>query len=243
MANQLPKFLSGAQLVIKLRNVLGQNGNTQDMVLAYATNLSFQQNMATTGVQVIGAFANQSIEPLGYTASGALSVVNYVDTGKNTNLHPAESAQQVKTKSSLITEAQINAPGSSNSMLHRTQFMPRQMLFAKTFDIDVTLKDGVPLDIASFVGSLKINQPNLTDAQIAAAVQVAAASKTGSPIYTIYDCRFSDWNIAFAPGQLASERVSFICRGIRFNLLGAAAQAVEDKKGDFDNFGNATAPN
>lgn len=213
--NQLPTFLSAPQLIIKIRWGMDEDNSYH---LAYATNLSFSQNMNTAGIQVIGAYANQNIEPLSYTASGSMSILSW-GSASDTD---TTSIDLPDGKGKKIT----NNVAYGNSNLHAMQMNPRKTIAAKTFDIEVYNKNGLP-NLETLGGV-----PKFSKDELAAAVKAVAANQLGQRVYTIYDCRLTDWSLSFAPGQIASERVSFIARGVRLERFDNKGQNQdEDSKG------------
>lgn len=122
-----PTFFNGANLKIKVAGI--------DM--AYATGISFQHNMATTGVQVLGAMTSQGIEPLSYSANGSFSVMSFVNKATNPmagtdipSLNVTEEPDNTK----------VDTIGSAQNFLHDTQFTPRKILMSSTFDIEIIEK-------------------------------------------------------------------------------------------------------
>lgn len=122
-----PNFFNGANLKIKL-------GNTE---VAYATGISFQHNMATTGVQVLGAMTSQGIEPLSYSANGSFSVMSFV----NKSSKSAPSGPDTKLTVSGEQDNRVdNTMGSAQNLIHNTHLTPRKILMSATFDIDIMEK-------------------------------------------------------------------------------------------------------
>ncbi|CAB5221525.1 hypothetical protein UFOVP244_186 [uncultured Caudovirales phage] len=181
-----PNFFNGANLKIKVNGI--------DM--AYATGISFQHNMATTGVQVLGAMTSQGIEPLSYSANGSFSVMSFVN--KSDKQIPPVKPDAAVTGLDLTGKPDIaddNTLGSAQNFIHETQFTPRKILMSSTFDIDIVEK---PVDV----------------------------SKDYRVIYKLVGCRLTDWSLGFSPGQLASERYGFVCERIVLEDLATSTAAL-----------------
>jgi hypothetical protein len=116
MANQIASFASGSVLKIII------DGST----MAYATNLSFSDDVSHAAVGGIGSFSYDALEPLQYLARGSFSLMRH--SQKATALL---SSLPERMKQGGVGEA------DGNSMLKGNSFNPSQLLLSKTFDINV----------------------------------------------------------------------------------------------------------
>lgn len=169
MAGKIASFASGSNLAI----VIG------DTVMAFATNLSWSDDVSHTAVGGIGAYDYQALEPLQYIARGSLTLTRYGSEAWNAIDSNGKTTPD-RTVAGIFPTTKGNG-GDGNSMLRGPHFNPSKLLLSRTFDIDVyeRTSDG--------------------------------AGATGTKIFTIHDCRMTNYSITFTPGQLVSENVSFMC--------------------------------
>ncbi len=80
---------------------------------------------------------------------------------------------------------QKTASPESNSLMNQGQFNPAMMLISQTFDIEVYEKAQYDAN-----GVLSVDE---------------------IPLYVLKDCRLTNYNMAFSPGQLLSENVDYVC--------------------------------
>jgi len=170
MAGKIASFASGSNLAI----VIG------DTVMAFATNLSWSDDVSHTAVGGIGAYDYQALEPLQYIARGSLTLTRYGSEAWNAIDSNGKTTPD-RTVAGIFPTTKGNG-GDGNSMLRGPHFNPSKLLLSRTFNIDVYERQAG--------GS--INALN-------------------TKIFTIHDCRMTNYSITFTPGQLVSENVSFMC--------------------------------
>jgi hypothetical protein len=122
MSGQLPAFLNGSQLVIRIG----------DVQLAFAQALSFSDNMNHQAVGGLGAFSPHSLEPLQYIGQGSIVVTRW-----SSALKAALAANGATNFPDPIQNAVTSTRRDGNSLLDGVQFNPRLILISTSFDIDV----------------------------------------------------------------------------------------------------------
>jgi len=144
MAGLLPSFQSGSNLQIYIGNVL----------VAYATSVSFSRDMSDTGIGGIGSYSYDAIEPLMYAARGTFSLTRYSNEAIAATKLAGGPADGLKP--SRATESNLAASGvDGNSMLHPSQFNPTLLIVSKTFDIKVFERNSVNGTTGNLVQTLK----------------------------------------------------------------------------------------
>jgi hypothetical protein len=187
MAGQLPSFVNGSAVLIKVG----------DVYVAYCQDLRFSRNMANMPVRGIGSYSVHALEPVDYSASGQMSIMRYtskaiaggegapVRNEAGSGLLPDNLAGV-----SLDTSSDKTIGRDGNSILAPYAFDPRRMLLSATFNIEVYERKSDAANIGELSGT------------------------TGELLYTFEDCRLTNYSFSFAPGQMLTENVSFICRRI-----------------------------
>ena len=137
MAGQIPSFLSGSRLSIKI-------GET---VIAYAQNLSFSDNMTVQPVGQIGSYGFQTLEPTGYIARGTMTVTNYSDQILNRLQQINENAVVGNLRQ---TDSSANAAQQGNSLLVKEFFSPLDLILSRTFDLEVYQRNPEQADGGGF---------------------------------------------------------------------------------------------
>jgi len=127
MAGLLPSFASGATLAIRI-------GNTN---VAYATNLSFVDDVTQAPVGGIGSYSFDALEPTQYIARGNFSLMRY-----SALAHKANTGLGASVPSRATSETFDEVDG--NSMLHPSQFNPVRLLVSRTFDIKIYERVATP---------------------------------------------------------------------------------------------------
>jgi hypothetical protein len=95
--------------------------------LAFATNLSWSDDVAHAAVGGIGSFSYDALEPLQYLARGSFSLMRYGSAARNSI---AAASAPARTSA--------GSPGNDgNSMLSTNSFNPSALLLSRTFDIDI----------------------------------------------------------------------------------------------------------
>jgi hypothetical protein len=119
MAGLIPSFASGSTLVIQV----GKNR------VAYASNLSFVDDVTHSPIGGIGSYSYDSLEPTQYLARGSFTMQRYSKLAFDANApDPANNKNPVRSSVSA------GVP-DGNSMLFGSQFNPSGLLLGKTFDI------------------------------------------------------------------------------------------------------------
>lgn len=187
MAGQLPSFVNGSAVLIKIG----------DVYVAYCQDLRFSRNMANVPVRGIGSYSVHALEPVDYSASGQMSIMRYtskiIEGGDGKLPRSGELLPenlQAMTLDKGIANKSTGRDG--NSLLTVNAFDPRRMLLSATFDIEVYERQA-------------------DSAGLLAGTTTGAA---GELLYKFNDCRLTNYSFSFAPGQMLTENVSFICRRI-----------------------------
>lgn len=198
MAGRIPSFLSSSKLVIKM----GQS------TLAYATSLTFSDDMANVPVGGIGSMNFHTNEPVGYLGRGSIVITQYSDKVynllKQINNPQAgvTAANKAALPDNLRSDKQNSEVRDGNSLLIKEYFSPLDILSQRTFDIEVYERsaDG---SLSDLNGNGPINEAT------------GAAQDNGiGALYILKDCRMTSYNLSFTPGQLLSEAVSFLCLSV-----------------------------
>lgn len=126
MAGLIPSFASGSTLVIRVG----------DRQVAYATSLSFVDDVSHAPIGGIGSYSYDALEPTQYIARGSFTIQRYAGSahGANSDLGTTQSNLAPNPARSAA-----NGPNNpdGNSMLYGSQFNPTGLLLSKTFDINV----------------------------------------------------------------------------------------------------------
>jgi len=180
MTAMIPSFLSSAKLVIKM-------GTVQ---LAYGTNLSFNDRMATAPVGGIGSYNSDALEPLQYSAGGSFTITVYNSTAlKALNKNVPSRALDGDTIEKNATTDKYSRSG--NSMLTATSFSPLKLITSQTFDIDIYER---------------MTTANTTVQDL-------------YPLYILEGCRLNSYSMTFTPGSLVQENIGFLCMQVRDRAL------------------------
>ena len=182
----IPGFASGSSLVIAI------DGVTQ----AYATNLSWSDDVAHAAVGGIGSFSYDALEPLQYLARGSFSLMRYSSEAKS---RIEDASLPARSKGALDAN-------NGNSALAANSFNPSMLLLSKTFDIDIYERLTQATAIV-FVSA----QAAVVETKDTKAKDAVPASGDLVKTFTIKDCRLTSYSITFTPGQLVSENIGFIC--------------------------------
>jgi len=187
MANVLPSFASGSQLLIRIGG----------LAVAYATNLSFSDDVSSGAVGGIGSFSYDAIEPLSYASRGGFTITRYskdaIDAIKAAsplanfgNSGASQAPGRTSDKDSLFGGQSSLSDG--NSLLTPNSFSPIGLLASTTFDIEV------------YQRSATLDNTNNT----------TAITQSGL-VFRCVDCRLTSYSISFTPGSLVAEQLGFIC--------------------------------
>ena len=179
MANLIPSFANGSALKIIV----------DDKIIAYATNLSFSDDVTHAGVGGVGSYSYDALEPVQYAARGGFSVTHYSKAAMTAiagdNALSADKASNAPTRSSGNNS--VNG-GDGNSFLVANSFNPVALLASRTFDIQVWQTGTPSLDAKGKI----IVGPEVI-------------------IFTCKDCRLTSYGLSFTPGTLVAEQIGFIC--------------------------------
>lgn len=176
MAGQIPSFLNGANMIIRIGEIK----------VAFAQSMSFSRNVSHTAVMGIGAYDVLALEPTGFAASGSMQILRWTD-----EMLKARAAHRATLPKNL--EATTDQPTLiGNSIVDKSALNPAELLLSQSFDIELYERD----------------PENKTE---------------GTLIFVLRDCRISNYNFNFVPGELLIENVSFQCQRIEDRL----AQPIE----------------
>lgn len=176
MAGQIPSFLNGANLIIRIGEIR----------VAFAQSLSFSRNVSHTAVMGIGAYDVLALEPTGFAASGSMQILRWTD-----EMLAKRTAHRDSLPENMQTTTDVpNMVG--NSIVDKSALNPAELLISTSFDIEVYEKD--------------------PDTKL-----------EGTLLFILRDCRISNYNFNFVPGELLVENVSFQCRSIEDGI----AKAIE----------------
>ena len=185
MAGQLPGFLSGSMLAIRIGRVN----------VAYAQALTFQDNMTVVPVGGIGSYQNHALEPTGYMARGSLTIIQYstqvLNAMKPTNATASTvdknyPANIKETSASLAGSPGSIIDGSGNSLLRASWFSPGALIISSTFDIDVY------------------------ERTVSNVLDPAVDTVQGRLIYRLENCRLTNYSVGWQPGSLVQETVQYM---------------------------------
>lgn len=153
--------------------------------IAYAQNLSFSDDMQVQPVGGIGGYSFHQLEPTGYLGRGSMTITHYSDAV----LNALNSASQNNLPDNIKgSDGSVEADG--NSFLRSEYFNPVRLMISQSFDIDVYERG------------------------YDAGAERPAPTNGGSIVYTLRNCRLTNYNIGFTPGSLVNENISFLCTSI-----------------------------
>lgn len=186
MSNLLPSFLSSSKLLIKVGS----------LTYAYAQALSFTDDMTVQPVGGIGAYNYHTLEPTGYMGRGTMTITHYSNAvlkelQKANNADQSINAVPPNLAKADTTDSSGRGTSDGNSLLRKGYFSPVHLILSLTFDI-------------------KIYERTVKEIT----TQKDLDSEAGSLIYTLKDCRMTNYAMNFTPGSLVNETVSFLCFGI-----------------------------
>jgi len=127
MAGQIPSFLSGSKLEIRI-------GTAQ---IAYAQNLAFTDDMQVQPVGGIGSYSYHALEPTGYLGRGSMTLTHYSDRVRNALLAAGGGANDTMLPGNLKATGVNQTEADGNSMLRAEYFSPVRLLTSQSFDIVV----------------------------------------------------------------------------------------------------------
>jgi hypothetical protein len=105
MANQIASFITGAQLIVVI----------DDVIYGFAQSISFSENFSNQPVGGLGDFSYKNQEPLAYSARGSFQIYQHEDLSHNpllvnNNFNPVNL---IVSKTFDITVNQKNGSGKS----------------------------------------------------------------------------------------------------------------------------------
>lgn len=158
-----------------------------DVRVAYAQNLSLSARMDNQAVYGVGSFGPHSLEPVMHGCTFSMQITRYTTT-----LSDRFKAQDTKTLPENLQSVTNEAGRDGNSLIDATSFNPQLLLLSTSFDIVVyERKSSISADGTS------VNPEHGLE---------------GEPIYTLKDCRLSNYSFNFTPGELLIENVSGVAR-------------------------------
>jgi hypothetical protein len=157
-----------------------------NIVVAYGSNLSFSDDVSHAPVGGMGSYSYDTLEPLQYVARGNFSINRFSKLATDAIAAQATPGQ-LPSRMGATSSGTGTDLTDGNTLLHPSQFNPARLLFSRTFDIDVY--EGGPSSTA-LAGSDR------------------GVSKL---IFTLQNCRMTGYSIAFTPGALVGENISFMC--------------------------------
>lgn len=119
MAGTTPKFFTGAMAKILLTTPDGV-----PVILAYASDVSYNVDVITIPIDTLGRYEPASIEPVAYGVSGSFSVVRYTGAA-------AKNANAPDASANGNSSAQMGIDSHTN---------PGKFDTTKTFDIEIRQK-------------------------------------------------------------------------------------------------------
>lgn len=123
MAGQLPSFVTGATVVIRI-------GDTR---IAYCQNLRLSARMDTQSVFGIGSSSAHALEPIMHSANFSMQILRYTNGMKKLGDTVNRTANTLPEN---VKQGQ-NASQDGNSIINSTFMNPQLLLLSATFDIDV----------------------------------------------------------------------------------------------------------
>ena len=178
----IPSFANGSALKISVDGV----------VIAYATNLSFSDDVTHAGVGGVGSYSYDALEPVQYAARGGFSITHYskaamtaIAGGKPLS---ADSNAPARSSGKASLNGGTDLLSDGNSFLVPNSFNPAAMLASTTFDITV----------------VQTGTPNIVKGKV-------TTRGEDTPVFTCKDCRLTSYGLSFTPGTLVAEQIGFIC--------------------------------
>lgn len=126
MAGQLPSFLSGSNVIIRIG----------EYNLAYCQDLRFSRSVGHVPVRGIGSYGTLALEPVDFAVNGSLVITRWTGIGNATDTTTAPDGIAGMANESLKQRG--------NSLFTRSTFNPATMILSATFDIYVYPK-GIPV--------------------------------------------------------------------------------------------------
>lgn len=124
-----PGLITGANAKIKIG----------DKTMAYATNVSYNVNIATIAIEVMSRPEVVDNVPIAYNVSGSFSIIRYASGGTTG-----------QGDSSIVTDGKSNSPNNwtiENGALGTVgdQVDPKKMLKSASVDIEISLNNGTKI--------------------------------------------------------------------------------------------------
>jgi len=129
MAGLAPTFQNGSNLKIRIDH----------QVHAYATGISFSEDIAVAAIGGIGSYSYDAIEPLQHAVRGSFVITQYLAPAFNSDF----MAGKKPTRAGSI---------QSNTYTGSVSFQPKSLVSLATFDIEVFQKGATPtLDTTLYI--------------------------------------------------------------------------------------------
>lgn len=160
-----------------------------DVRIAYCQNLRISGRMDNTAVYGVGSYGPHSLEPVMHGANFSLQITRY--TSDLFNKFDTEGTVDLPNNLQNTTDSKKR---DGNSVIDSASFNPQLLLLSSTFDIAVYERK--------------------TDYTTAGGVGTEHGLE-GKLIYTLEDCRLSNYSFNFAPGELLIENVSGLARVLK----------------------------
>lgn len=208
----LPSFASGSSLELYIDN----------RRIAFATSITFSDNMTYGAVGGIGSFMYDNLEPLSYIVQGSFQITHY-----DQRLYQAFGAAAMPNRAADVDP----------SFLNTNFFSPLHMLVASAFDIKIWERNSTAVGsgqataaqnakIAALTAAIATAGASGTDEVKAAATAAAQAAldgykaaivglpvvngKLADPTFEIQGARLNSYSLTFTPGQVVTEQLGFI---------------------------------
>ena len=182
MAGQISSFVNGSMLVIRI-------GKVQ---FAYCQSLSFNENMTVIPTTGIGSYSFSGLEPVQFAASGNMRILRWSNK-LATQVAGATTAEGYAKKiPANLDESKGSSLLDGNSLLDKNSFNPASLIISATFDIDVYQR-GATESVLAVQGT-----------------SLTGATDIGPKLYTLQDCRMTNYSYSFVPGSLLFEDVSYV---------------------------------
>lgn len=141
MAGQLPSFLNGSRLEIRIGSAS----------FAYCQALSFSDDMTVQPVGGMGSFNYHALEPTDYAARGSIVITQYSDAVLSALKGISPSLVPANVQGSA---ASGNGGADGNSLLKAEYFSPIRLLTSLSFDINVYERNPSAANGSSFTGNI-----------------------------------------------------------------------------------------
>jgi hypothetical protein len=122
MAGQLPSFLSGSNVIVRIG----------DANMAYCQDLRFSRAVGHVPVRGIGSYGTLALEPVDFTVNGSMVITRWFGISGTDKTSAPEGIAGVKDTAFLER---------GNTLFTKNTFNPAMMLLSASFDIVVYQKN------------------------------------------------------------------------------------------------------